>query len=85
MGQRGSMKHDLARQFGWEIAAINVHLQEIRNLRARAVGVSGPQWMILMALSELDQGEGVPVKVVSKMLHVDRWRPPRDHAHVAGG
>jgi MarR family transcriptional regulator, organic hydroperoxide resistance regulator len=27
--------------------------------------------MILMALADLDQGEGVPVKVVSKMLHVD--------------
>jgi DNA-binding MarR family transcriptional regulator len=35
------------------------------------LGVSGPQWMILMALADLDQGEGVPVKVVSKMLHVD--------------
>ena len=70
-GNRGSMKHDLARQFGWEIAAINVHLQEIHKLRARASGVSGPQWTILMALSELDQGDGVPVKVVAKMLHVD--------------
>lgn len=38
---------------------------------ARTLGVSGPQWMILMALADLDQGEGVPVKVVSKMLHVD--------------
>jgi DNA-binding MarR family transcriptional regulator len=27
--------------------------------------------MILTAVSELDQGEGVPVNVVSKMLHVD--------------
>ena len=64
-------KHDLARQFGWEVAAINGHLQEIRNFWASAIGVSGPQWTILTALSELDQGKGVPVKVVSKMLHVD--------------
>ena len=63
--------HDIARQFAWEIAAINVHLQEIRYFWAKALGVSGPQWMILMALADLDQGEGVPVKVVSKMLHVD--------------
>lgn len=27
--------------------------------------------MILMALADLDEGEGVSVKVVSKMLHVD--------------
>ena len=67
----GGKNHDIARQFAWEIAAINVHLQEIRYFWAQALGVSGPQWMILMALADLDQGEGVPVKVVSKMLHVD--------------
>ena len=63
--------HDIARQFAWEIAAINVYLQEIRYFWAKALGVSGPQWMILMALADLDQGKGVPVNVVSKMLHVD--------------
>ena len=62
---------DIARQFAWEIAAINVHLQEIRYFWAKALGISGPQWMILMALADLDQGDGVPVKVVSKRLHVD--------------
>ena len=67
----GGKNHDTARQFAWEIAAINVHLQEIRYFWAKALGVSGPQWMILMALADLDQGAGVPVKVVSKMLHVD--------------
>ena len=67
----GGKNHDIARQFAWEIAAINVHLQEIRYFWAKALGISGPQWMILMALADLDQGEGVPVKVVSKMLHVD--------------
>ena len=58
----GGKNHDIARQFAWEIAAINVHLQEIRYFWAKALGVSGPQWMILMALADLDQGEGVPVK-----------------------
>jgi DNA-binding MarR family transcriptional regulator len=62
---------DIARRLAWEIASINVHLQEIRYFWAKALGVSGPQWMILMALADLDQGEGVSVKVVSKMLHVD--------------
>lgn len=70
-GEFSGKNHDIARQFAWEIAAINVHLQEIRYFWANALGVSGPQWMILMALADLDQGEGVPVKVVSKMLHVD--------------
>jgi DNA-binding MarR family transcriptional regulator len=67
----GSTQQDLARQFGWEIVATSMHLQEIRNFWARAIGVSGPQWTILTALSELDKGEGVPVKAVAKMLHVD--------------
>jgi hypothetical protein len=67
----GGKNHDIARQFAWEIAAINVYLQEIRYFWAKALGVSGPQWMILMALADLDQGDGVPVKVVSKMLYVD--------------
>jgi MarR family transcriptional regulator, organic hydroperoxide resistance regulator len=67
----GGKNQDVARQLAWEIAAINVHLQEIRYFWAKALGISGPQWMILMALADLDQGDGVPVKVVSKMLHVD--------------
>lgn len=62
---------DLVRQFAWAVASINVHLQEIRYFWARSLGISGPQWMILMALADLDRGEGVSVKVVSKMLHVD--------------
>lgn len=62
---------DVVRRFTWEVASINVHLQELRYFWAKTLGISGPQWMILMALADLDQGEGVPVKVVSKMLHVD--------------
>src|SRR5467141_60588 len=67
----GGKNQDIVRRFAWEIASINVHLQEIRYFWARTLGISGPQWMILMALADLDQGEGVSVKVVSKMLHVD--------------
>ena len=62
---------DAARRFTWEIASISVHLEELRYFWAKALGVSGPQWMILMAVAELDQGEGIPVNGVSKMLHVD--------------
>jgi DNA-binding MarR family transcriptional regulator len=67
----GTTDHNLARRFIWEIAAIAVYLQEMRNLWAKAVGVSGPQWMIILALAELDQDQGVPVNIVAKMLHVD--------------
>ena len=62
---------EVIKRFTWEVASINVYLQELRYFWAKALGISGPQWMILTALADLDQGEGVPVKVVSKMLHVD--------------
>lgn len=68
----GSGKNqDWVRRFIWEIASINVHLEELRQFWAKALGISGPQWMILMALADLDKQDGVPVNAVSKMLHVD--------------
>lgn len=69
--RQSKRNQDLARRFAWEVASINVHLQELRHFWAKTLEISGPQWMILMALADLDKGDGVPVKVVSKMLHVD--------------
>jgi len=62
---------DLARRFTWVIASISVHLEELRYFWGKTLGISGPQWMILMALAEIDQDDGVPVNVVSKKMHVD--------------
>jgi DNA-binding MarR family transcriptional regulator len=62
---------EIVRQFVWDIASINVHIDEIRHFWAKELGISGPQWMILMAIDDLDRGKGVPVKDVSAMLHVD--------------
>ncbi len=55
----------------WEITAIHAHLEEIQRVWARVLGISRSQWMILMAISDLDEGSGVPVKTVAKILHVD--------------
>jgi MarR family transcriptional regulator, organic hydroperoxide resistance regulator len=66
-----SRNQDAVRHFTWAIAAIGVHLEELRYFWAKALGISGPQWMILMALADMDQDEGVPVNAVSKKLHVD--------------
>lgn len=71
MSGRRTKNRDHVRRFMWEVASINVHLEELRQFWARALGISGPQWMILMALSDLDKEDGVPVNVVSKLLHVD--------------
>ena len=69
--QVGGKNQEIIRQFVWDIASINVHLEEIRQFWARELGISGPQWMILMAIDDLDGGKGVAVKDVSAMLHVD--------------
>jgi len=64
-------KNEFLREFTWAITSINVHFQQIGQFWAKALGVSGPQWMMIMAIADLDRGEGVSVKVASKMLHVD--------------
>lgn len=62
---------DTIRRFAWVINSVGVHLEELRYFWAKALGISGPQWMILMALADLDDKDGIPVNVVSKKLHVD--------------
>jgi DNA-binding MarR family transcriptional regulator len=71
MDEAAKRNQDVIRRFAWEIASISVHLEELRHFWAKTLGISGPQWMMIVALADLDQGEGVPVNAVSKMLHVD--------------
>jgi MarR family transcriptional regulator, organic hydroperoxide resistance regulator len=71
LADTASKNQDTIRRFTWVIASISVHLEELRYFWAKTLGISGPKWMILMALAELDEAEGVPVNVVSKKLHVD--------------
>ena len=61
----------MVRRFAWVIDSVGVHLEELRYFWAKTLGISGPQWMILMALADLDEKDGVPVNIVSKRLHVD--------------
>lgn len=62
---------DIIKRFTWEISSINNYLEELRQFWARTLGISGPQWMILMAISDLDKEGGVPVNMVSKLILVD--------------
>lgn len=71
IGNAAKAKQNIIQRLNWAVAAISVHLEELRYFWAKALGISGPQWMILMALSDLDQAQGVPVNAVSKKLHVD--------------
>jgi DNA-binding MarR family transcriptional regulator len=71
MPETAPKNQDTIRRFAWVINSVGVHLEELRYFWAKALGISGPQWMILMALADLDDKDGVPVNVVSKKLHVD--------------
>jgi DNA-binding MarR family transcriptional regulator len=59
------------RRFPREIASISVHLEQLCHFWAKTLGISGSQWRMIVALADLDQGEGAAVNAVSKMLHVD--------------
>ncbi|MFB9267800.1 MarR family winged helix-turn-helix transcriptional regulator [Bradyrhizobium erythrophlei] len=69
--QRAIESLDIIKRFTLEISSINCHLEEVRQIWGKTLGISGPQWMILIAISDLDKDGGVPVNVVSKLLHVD--------------
>jgi MarR family transcriptional regulator, organic hydroperoxide resistance regulator len=61
----------LIREYIWEAFAISTHMDEVRESLATRIGISGPQWLILMAIDYLDQGTGVQVGNVSAQIHVN--------------
>ncbi|QDL99436.1 MarR family transcriptional regulator [Rhodopseudomonas palustris] len=62
---------DIARRFAATVASVAVFLDDIRQFRAKAMGISGPQFALLMAVMDLEQGDGVSVRHVAKAVHVD--------------
>jgi DNA-binding MarR family transcriptional regulator len=67
----GGSSQEMTWQLTLEIASINVHLEQIRQFWARALGITSPQWMLLMAIADTDDKHGVPLNAVSKRLHID--------------
>lgn len=61
----------LVREFIWSVISINSHVEKIRSVWASALGITCPQWLILMAVRDMDQGSGISVGEVSAKLHVD--------------
>lgn len=62
---------EIVRSFNWEIISSNVQLEALSRFHAKALGITGPQWLILMDLADLDKEHGVPCNIVSRMMHVD--------------
>lgn len=70
-GELSSQPSDTIRQFVWAVAAVNARLEDVRHFWADALGISGPQWMIIMAADDLNRGRGAPLRDVATKLDVD--------------
>jgi DNA-binding MarR family transcriptional regulator len=60
--------YGVSHQIIWDFVAISNHLEDIRRFWAKLFGISGSQWLILMAISDLDKGNGVSVGDVSAKI-----------------
>jgi DNA-binding MarR family transcriptional regulator len=61
----------VGRQLVWDISAISAYMMRIADLLGKRIGVSGSQWITLMAIESLSSGEGVSVRDVAALLNVD--------------
>ncbi|MGY8685256.1 MarR family winged helix-turn-helix transcriptional regulator [Bradyrhizobium sp. UFLA05-153] len=56
--------------FVWNIVEINSRLEEIHKSWAQILGITEPQWLILMAIDALDEGRGVSGIAVANKLRI---------------
>ncbi|WP_322517639.1 MarR family winged helix-turn-helix transcriptional regulator [Rhodopseudomonas palustris] len=69
VGASATTDHCLSYQVIWDFVSISNNLEDMRRAWAKLFGISGSQWLILMAISDLDQGNGVSVGDVSDKIH----------------
>lgn len=60
-----------ATDFIWNIVEIHSQLEGIHKSWALRLGISEPQWLILMAVDELDKGRGISGVEVANKLRID--------------
>ena len=58
------------RQMIYDLFTVSVRMDAVRDALAKTVGVTSPQYSILMAIARLEGAEGVPVSLVAGQLHV---------------
>lgn len=61
--------YGLSYQVIWDFVSISNNLEDMRRAWAKLFGISGSQWLILMAIADLDKGTGVSVGDVSQKIH----------------
>lgn len=69
MAEKEHIKRAVA-EFIWNIVEIHSQLEEIHKSWAQFLGISEPQWLILMAIDELDEGRGVSGIAVANKLRI---------------
>lgn len=55
----------------WEVVSIHSSLEELSYGWAQMLGVNVHQWLVIMAIQDLDLGPGVSVRVVADKLQTD--------------
>lgn len=58
------------KDFIWNVVEIHTQLEEIHKSWAELLGITEPQWLILMAVEELDEGSGVAGIDVANKLRI---------------
>ena len=56
--------------FIWNVVEIHSQMEDIHTSWAELLGITEPQWLILMAITELDEGRGVAGTDIASKLRV---------------
>ncbi|MDH2357724.1 MarR family transcriptional regulator [Bradyrhizobium sp. SSUT112] len=70
-GNGSAESQELVRRLTLEIRTLNVCLEDFLHVRAEALGITGTQLGILMALTDLGKNGGAPAGVLAKLMKVD--------------
>lgn len=58
------------RQLVYDLLTISVRMETVRTHLARRLGISGPQYSVLVAIAQFQGADGVSVSNVAEVLHV---------------
>jgi MarR family transcriptional regulator, organic hydroperoxide resistance regulator len=50
---------------------MSIPLEKVCSFWIKVLGIHGSQWMILMALQRLDQGQGASAQAIAEVLHMN--------------
>src|SRR6201987_3084943 len=66
--ERGS--NSRFRQLVYDLLTISVRMETVRTHLARRIGITGPQYSVLVAIAQFQSADGVSVGKVAEVLHV---------------